>query len=112
MDSSGNGICCGFSGNGLYDLQVNGTSIRQGSTFGSSESVEFCVYESNKNFCPENLVDSGVISSSYQVAETITSDGEVQGISNIDYKADCILLLPNFEVQLGGVLHAQIDPCR
>ncbi|MEI7897539.1 MAG: T9SS type A sorting domain-containing protein [bacterium] len=39
-DAGGNGICCSF-GNGGYEVSSNGISIKQGGSFGSSESSEF-----------------------------------------------------------------------
>lgn len=39
-DSGGDGICCS-NGNGGYEVSSNGTIIKQGGSFGSSESCEF-----------------------------------------------------------------------
>merc|ERR1712048_1064952 len=39
-DSYGDGICCGY-GSGSYTVEYNGSVIKQGGTFGSSESTTF-----------------------------------------------------------------------
>ncbi len=39
-DNGGNGICC-TNGNGGYELSSNGSTIKQGGSFGYSESCEF-----------------------------------------------------------------------
>ncbi|MEI7661140.1 MAG: T9SS type A sorting domain-containing protein, partial [Bacteroidota bacterium] len=39
-DTGGNGICC-TNGNGGYEVSSNGTTIKQGGSFGYSESCEF-----------------------------------------------------------------------
>lgn len=41
-DSYGDGICCNY-GNGSYTLSGDGTAIKTGSNFGSSESTAFCI---------------------------------------------------------------------
>ena len=41
-DTYGDGICCNF-GNGSYDVSVCGGSSVSGSTFGSSETTNFCI---------------------------------------------------------------------
>ena len=53
-DTGGNGICCA-NGNGGYELSSSGTTLKQGGSFGYSESCEFLmespltVVEINKN---------------------------------------------------------------
>ena len=53
-DTGGNGICCA-NGNGGYELSSSGTTLKQGGSFGYSESCEFLmespltVAEINKN---------------------------------------------------------------
>lgn len=41
-DSYGDGICCQY-GNGSYDLSTGGSSLISGSSFGSTETQNFCV---------------------------------------------------------------------
>lgn len=44
LDSYGDGICCGFSGNGSYSVtDPDGVLIVQGGDFGNSETTQFCV---------------------------------------------------------------------
>ncbi len=44
LDSYGDGICCGFSGNGSYTvIDPDGVTVAQGGDFGNSESTTFCV---------------------------------------------------------------------
>jgi len=43
-DSYGDGICCGY-GTGSYTVTLDGTEIKSGGAFGSSDSVEFCTDE-------------------------------------------------------------------
>jgi PKD repeat protein len=44
FDSYGDGICCGFSGNGSYTVtDPDGTQIASGGDFGNSESTPFCI---------------------------------------------------------------------
>lgn len=41
-DTYGDGICCSY-GNGSFSVVVDGKTIKSGSSFGSSASVDFCV---------------------------------------------------------------------
>lgn len=45
-DSANDGICCRY-GNGSYELTIDGKTIASGGEFGSSESKEFCVGDSD-----------------------------------------------------------------
>lgn len=42
LDSGGNGICCA-SGNGAYNVLLNGASVASGGSFGASETTNFTV---------------------------------------------------------------------
>lgn len=110
-DAGSDGICCG-SGSGNFTISINGNQIRQGGSYGSGESFDFCIYETNQGLCTINLNDSGTIVNSYQVSNTIMSDGVVPNAANVDYKANCIQLNPNFMIMQGATFSATIDPCK
>jgi len=53
-DSYGDGICCGY-GTGSYTVTLDGTEIKSGGAFGSSDSVEFCTDEPTPTSAPTAL---------------------------------------------------------
>lgn len=112
QDKGGDGICCSTGISGDYSFSINGVNIRQGGSYGSEESFEFCISSSNQSFCPINLSDSGVVNADYRVSNQITSNGQVTGGNSIDYEANTILLLPPFQVQNQAEFSATINPCN
>ncbi len=52
-----------------------------------------------------------VTSGTYQTSTLITSDGIIDGSSNVQFLSSTIELEPGFEVQIGGEFLADIDPC-
>ncbi len=64
--------------------------------------------------CPDTLIIPGIIPQGYYQAEqVIISDGTVLPDSVVDFRAgNCLLMNPEFEVQLGAEFEAKIDTCQ
>lgn len=60
-----------------------------------------------------NVIQTDILSGSYNADYSIETQGSVGQTSTVTYKAgNQINMLPGFEVELGGVIHAYIAPCQ
>jgi len=92
----------------LSDIQIRPTgssSVLYQETFNECSSSCNCTSILDMNL---NSVPSG----SWQTNQRIYSNGDVNGNSNVEFRAgNCIELLPEFYVASGGVFEANIGPC-
>lgn len=81
-DSYGDGICCGFYGNGSYTLtDDNGGTLATGGNFTYSESTTFCVSNSISNIEKDTGIQIQLFPNPTDYNLTITSDKTIEKIT-------------------------------
>ena len=92
--------------NGTYYVGIDGNAGSQ------------CTFEIDSDqvlgapSCVADAYYSGSIAAgTYQTSATIGSKGTVAATDSVNFFSNCIMLDPDFEVVLGGVFCADIDPC-
>jgi hypothetical protein len=103
-DSGNNGICCGTSGNGFYQLKSGSTLIAGGAVFTTMESAQF--YSASGVGMPENLraLSMSLYPNPAQNTATLvfeTNSNEVIRVSVFDLEGKVILEIPQKSYSAG-----------
>lgn len=103
-DSGNNGICCGTTGNGHYQLKSDNTIIGGGSAFGSEANVQF--YSASGVGMPENMkaLSMNVYPNPAQKMATVSFEcngNETIRISVFDLEGKQVIELPQASYQAG-----------